>query len=123
MTTTAGAKRLIEAKYEAEEIEENVYKLVFDIDGTRSQVVFVEVNDGFLLIRSPFANIDDVSPKRALDANSNTQLGLQLKFGVYYITHMVPLDDLDKSELDVGLGAVAAVADICESALSKGDVY
>lgn len=97
-------------------------KLIFDLDEGRSQLVFVFVDEFKVQYLSPFASIDDVTPKQALEANSEFSVGMQIVDNhLYVVKHVAPLADLDASEIAEGFELVANIADQLEKKLVGGD--
>lgn len=123
MATEKEIKKFIESKYNFDVLENGVYKLVMDGDDGRSQLVFVEVTDTWLNVFSPFANMDDVTPKQALTANSDYILGMQTLGDTYCVKYVVLIADLDENELVDGIEFTASIADRLEADLVGGDKF
>jgi hypothetical protein len=72
-------------------------------------------------VSSPFAKTEDVTPKQALKAIENSAFGIGTLGDWYVVRHVVPLPDLDESEIIVGLEVVAGIADEVEEEIVGGD--
>lgn len=118
MATQQEAINYIKANYNTAPLEDGGLKLTFDLGEGRSQLAFVEVNEVNVIYSSPFASVDDVTAKQALEANSQYSLGMQIDGTVYVIRHVAPLADLDASEMSDGFFLVANIADLLEKQLS-----
>jgi hypothetical protein len=123
MATIAEIKKFLENTYNYEVLESGTYKIIMDGDGGRSQLVFVEVNDTWLNVLSPFAEMDDVTPKQALLANSEYILGMQTLGDTYCVKYVALIADLDESEVVTGIEYAAGIADQLERELVGGDKF
>ena len=123
MATQQEVRNFIKSNYNCDELDNGSFKTVFDLGGGRSQLVFLTVNDYNVQYQSPFASVDDVSAKQALEANSEYNLGVQLQGDYYMIVHLAPLADLDASEIGEGFEYVTSVADALEKKLVGGDQF
>lgn len=123
MATIAEIKKFLENTYSYEVLESGTYKIIMDGDGGRSQLVFVEVNDTWLNVLSPFAEMDDVTPKQALLANSEYILGMQTLGDTYCVKYVALIADLDESEVVTGIEYAAGIADQLERELVGGDKF
>lgn len=121
MATQQEVRNFIKSKYRCEEINGGTLKFIFDLDAGRSQLVFADINDSNIQYLSPFATVNDVTAKQALEANSNYSVGMQLVGEQYMIKHLAFLADLDESEIENAFGVVANVADELEQKLVGGD--
>ena len=121
MATQLEAINYIKSNYRHDVLDNGILKLIFNLDGGRSQLVFADVTDVNIQYLSPFASIDEVTPKQALDANSKYSIGMQLVGNQYMIKHVAFLADLDASEITEGFSLVAIIADELENQLVGGD--
>ena len=103
MATQQEVRNFIKSKYRCEEITGGTLKFIFDLDAGRSQLVFADINDSNIQCLSPFATVNDVTAKQALEANSNYSVGMQLVGERYMIKHLAFLADLDESEIEMNL--------------------
>ena len=70
MATQSEVLNFIKSNYETEVLSGGDLKLVFDLGGGGSQLAFVDVTESNAQFSSPFATLDDVTAKQALEANS-----------------------------------------------------
>jgi hypothetical protein len=123
MASKHEATNFIKSTYRCEEISGGTLKFVFELDGGRSQLVFADVNDSNIQYLSPFASVNDVTAKQALEANADYSVGMQIVGDQYMIKHLAFLADLDESEIDGGFRLVANVADKLEQKLVGSDKH
>lgn len=121
MATAAEAKQFIEANYNLEVLGDGNFKIIFSGDSGRTQLVFVDINDINVQVYSPFATVEDVTPKQALAANAEYGIGMQLLGNYYVVKHYMFLADLDADEILEGLRLVAGIADDLEKELVGTD--
>ena len=122
MATQKEVKSYIEKNLNSASLGDDMFKIVYDLGNDRSQVVFVQVASKSLYIASPFASSEDVTPKQALKAIEEYSFGIGTFADWYVVRHVVPLADLDESEIIHGLEVVAMIADEVEDSLVGGDV-
>ncbi len=123
MATQQEAINYIKPNFNTEPLEDGGLKLTFDLGEGRSQLAFVNVNESNVLYGSPFASVNDVTAKQALEANAQFSLGMQMVGDVYVVKHVAPLADLDASEISDGFFLVANIADLLEKELVGGDRF
>ena len=121
MATQNEVLNFIKSNYETEVLSGGDLKLLFDLGEGRSQLAFVDVTELNAQFSSPFATVDDVTAKQALEANAEYSVGMQLIGNWYVIKHVVPLADLDASEVSTAFELVANIADMLEKKLVGGD--
>jgi hypothetical protein len=121
MATAAEAKQFIESNYDFKILEDQSYRIIFNGDDGRTQLVFVDVNDTNIQVSSPFASVEDVTPKQALTANAKFSLGMQLMGDYYIVKYFMLLADVDSSEILDGFRLAAAIADDLEKELVGAD--
>jgi hypothetical protein len=107
----------------AEDIGDSRFKLLYDMGNSRSQLVFVFVGEVGMTVVSPFAKTEDVTPKQALNASQDFGLGIGIFDELYVIKTIVPLADLDESEIHTSFDLVGSIADELEEALVGGDAF
>jgi hypothetical protein len=122
MATKLETLKYINDNYNSEPIGDNALKFVFEINGGRTQLVFAAVFDDVLLIDSPFATVDDVNANIAFKLAEESILGIRRVGDHYSVRHVVPLADVDGSEIDLGLQLAAEAADQLESEVG-GDKF
>ncbi len=123
MASQQEAIDFIKSNYRFDELQGGMLKFVFDLDGGRSQLVFVIVGETIVEYFSPFGDVSDVTAKQALDAISGYSFGMQLVDGQFVVKHVVFLENLDASEIKDGFQIVASIADELENKLVGGDNY
>jgi hypothetical protein len=123
VATQAEVKQFIESNFDHEVLGSGLYKMIFNGDDGRSQLVFAAVNESNIQIHSPFATVEDVTPKQALTANADYSMGIQLMGEYYVVKHFVGIDDVDASEIKEGLSLVCLIADELEQKLIGGDKF
>jgi hypothetical protein len=123
MATQQEAISFIKSNFKTEPLDGGGMKLIFDLGGGRSQLSFVEVSESNVQFSSPFASLDDVTAKQALEANSEFSLGMQIMGNFYVVKHVAPLADLDASEINEAFELVANIADMLEKRLVGGDNF
>jgi hypothetical protein len=123
MATVSEVREYLESKYEVQQVSEDFYQFLTYPDDDRSQMVYFDIGERYLRISSGFADVKTVAPMKVLEANSKIHLGVQLHDGIYFLTHVIPMADLDPSEIDTGLLDVAVFADILEEQLTGRDDY
>ena len=90
MATQSELISFIESKYNCT-FDGDSAKLVWSwTSDDRTQLVWVQVTDGFMRCTSPFARLDDVTPRQALEANASWQVGMQLQ-GDFYVIYCLSL--------------------------------
>ena len=117
MAIVAEAKQFIESNYDFKILEDQSYRIIFNGDDGRTQLVFVDVNDTNIQVSSPFASVEDVTPKQALTANAKFSLGMQLMGDYYIVKYFMLL----ASEILDGFRLTAAIADDLEKELVGAD--
>lgn len=124
MASAKEIRKFIESEFETEYLEDlGMHRMLLELADERSHIVLVAVNDEFFEVISPFANFDDVTPKRALEVASNRLLGIQVYGESYFVKHVVPVQDIDESEVITGIQMAAIVADTLEQDLGLGDNF
>jgi hypothetical protein len=120
MATKQEAIEYLKSKYNVEQQTDSAYTMAWDYEGAkRSQIVFIEFFDTYILVSSPFAKVGQISADQAFD--SGLPWGVVKSGGFYCFSHAVLLADLDSSELDVPLSIMATFADGYEDTLGLGD--
>lgn len=132
MATWADAKAFFHSNFKLEELSDELLKIVFGLDGLRSQVVLVGVTtantgDGdeeWLDLSSPFASVNDVDPMVALKfLEGRVCGGLGLVGDFLVLTHSLPLVNADPNEIIAPLRVLAVLADHLEQELTGGDKF
>ncbi len=120
MATLNEAMAHIRANYVYEETD-LALKLEFTTDGNRSQVVWAGGTDDLLFVFSPFAV--GTKPEIILSLTADHFFGIgRINGDVYVVRHVLPLADVDASEIEIALKLVASEADKLESQIG-GDRF
>ncbi len=122
MATKIEVMNFLNQKYNFDQVSENLVKFVFDVESGRTQLVFAYVNDDFMVISSPFASEDAITPNLAFKLAEDSLFGIKKIGGMYQVTHVVPMADVDESEIVLGLALAANAADGLESSVG-GDGF
>lgn len=121
MATQAEAVNFLKSNFKCEAISENLFKVLVEYEENRSQLVFVGIFETVITLNSPFASEDDLSAKQALNAVSDGLFGLKVIGGLYSISNLLFVEDLDASEMNKGIYFIAKTADDLEKSLVGGD--
>lgn len=115
MATQQQAIDFMKSNYKAEVLGDGtLFKLIFDIDDGRTQIVYAQFNEHFICFSSPFASTEDMTPKQALSAAEDWLCGVRVIGDFYYLRNVAPLENLDESELADNMMLVAFAADKIE---------
>ena len=120
MATRAEVIDHIRSYNDVEDMGDGQFKVLWELDGGRSQVVFMMVLDLFLVFVSPFASQDDLTAGKAI--------GMAKIFGVceigdyYALRNVSLLEDLDESEIVDMAMVIAMRADAIEEEIG-GDRF
>lgn len=113
MATRAEVIQKIRSYGDVEDLGDGSFKVLWELDGGRSQIVFMNVNDMMLMFVSPFASKDDIT--------ASTAIGMAVIFGVcevgdfYALRNVSLIEDLDESEIVNMAMVIAMRADALES--------
>ena len=122
MATKVETLSYLTQNYRAEETGDEVLKFVFEIDESRTQLLFAAVINDLLIMDSPFASTEDINANIAFKLAEESVLGVKRVGDVYTIRHVIPIADIDESEIDLGLHLTAQTADQLESEVG-GDSF
>ncbi|WP_395245179.1 hypothetical protein ACGGZK_05095 [Agromyces sp. MMS24-K17] len=129
MTTWSDAKRYIHSNYRAEDVDDNLIKLVFETTNLRSQIVFVahdSTGNGteWIRVNSPIGNVEQIDLKSAAVRLSDKIVGGLVIYGdLVFVTNGVPLENLDTNELVEPMLRVLSIADELEAEFLGTDVH
>jgi len=122
-------KSYIGANYTIASDDGNLIKLVFELEGGRTQMVLVTYNAThagieFAMISSPIAEVGTVDLVPLLREASERVVGGVVAYGNnLMLRHAVPLADLDASDFDTPLQLVTAAADSIEAKFLGTDEF
>jgi hypothetical protein len=109
------------ANYPFEQLMDDLLQVEFTIEDSRSQQVFVWVDETFALLQSPFSQEDAITADEALEAAGHCNFGVRRFAGCFVLSHLILLKDLDESELVDGMLSLIVMADEIEESLSDTD--
>ena len=121
MATKQQAIDFMKSKYTVEDLGDDMFKMLFNLQNGRSQLIFASFNDSWIQFSSKFASVDELTPKQALEASSDWICGIQLIGEGYFVRNVVSLKDLDESDFVENLELVMNVADSIEEKSVGGD--
>ncbi len=110
----------ITSNFQAESLGDNEFSVVKAWNDGRSQLVFATVGTEILQVASPFAKLSDISAEQALNANDSA-FGVGKVLDWFAVKHVVPMADVDASELALAFSIVSEIADELEKKLGLGD--
>lgn len=119
----------IASNYKIADDQGSFLKLIFGVNGDRSQVVFVHHisnNSGeqWAAVESPIGPVAKVSLPDALEAISETVCGGLSRIGdLLTVRDSFPLANLDINEFEAPLHHVIGIADGLEAQFAGGDEY
>jgi hypothetical protein len=130
MANWQALRNYIQSRYTVADDRGNIMRLLFELDGGRSQTVFVskcgEIEGGeWADVWTPVAKESQVSLRDLMLRNSQTVvggLGL-LDDGTVIFRHSFPLADLDASEFEAPLSVAVLFGDRLEHELTGRDVF
>ena len=123
MATKQQAIDFLNSKYTTQDLVDDTFKLEFNINSGRTQVVLIEINDNWLIMGSAFATAEDLTPKQALEAAGEWICGIQMTGDTYIVRNVLPIEDLDESELQNGMHLVLEVADNLEQKYTNKNTF
>lgn len=126
MTTWNDLVAFVNSNFKYEAISSDSLKLVFEIDGMRSQLVFLthqrHGDDSWVVINSPIGKIADVDLPRALAMIGDAVVGGLSSIGdLLTVRDAAPLEDMNGDELLRPMRQVVLVADAIEKELVGSD--
>ena len=121
MASKAEVISFLKANYNLEEMQPGMFRMLFEQENGRSQMLFAGVFDSFIRVDSPFGALDTIDLAAALDESSILGLGAVGSFAT--VRHLILTENLDPSEIFDSFGLVAEVADSLEAKFTKGDAF
>ena len=130
MATWSDVKTFVHNNYKADDLSDEVMKMVFETADLRSQLVFLTHYtlaggaEDWVAVESPFAEIGNVDLGKALEEAGNLVCGgLSKVNSMVTLKHSVPLENLNINELQRPLALVVNSADALEKSLVGGDKF
>jgi hypothetical protein len=107
----------IKSNYSTEDLGNGGLKMEFNIDSNRTQLIFVHSTELMLLVASPFAQ--NISSDLAFQAAETSIFGVKKLNDLYVLHHVIPVGDIDASEIEFGLKVLALQADELDSKFGR----
>jgi hypothetical protein len=130
MATWRDFTAFVKSSYEIAQEQPGMIQLLFDLDGGRSQAVYLwrrqlmKGAEEWLVIESPFAESGKVDLQTVLEEAGNLVCGGVVVVGRFVTyRHAVPLANLDTNEFKRPLQLATLAADRLERTLGSGDDY
>lgn len=120
MASQAETINFIKSNFKCDDLGDNVLKVLVSWNDGRSQLVFATVGTEIMQVASPFAQLSDISAEQALNANQSA-FGVGKVADWFAIQHVVPMADLDASEISIAFNSIGEIADELEKKLGLGD--
>ena len=120
MATQKEAIQFILDNFPSEKISDSLVKIVKSWDDGRSQLIFADVREEVISVLSPFAESSAISAQQAINAN-DTVFGVGMAGDWFALKHVVPLENVDASEMAVAFNLLSELADDIEKKLGLGD--
>lgn len=119
MATRAEVIQHIRSYSDVEEFENGMFRILYELEGGRTQNLFIFVEDHLLIMVSPFATIDEITASTAFDFA--TIFGIAVFNDWYVIRNVSLLADLDEGELVEMAALIASRADEFEEQIGGDD--
>lgn len=123
MATWTQIKQFLYQNYTVQSDDGEMMTLVIGVMDNRTQLVTVMLGESSILINSPVASIGEVTAERMLAATEGCLLGVKRLAGMYMVSAVAPIGDMDEEELNTPLLYAALTADGIEQTLGIGDKY
>jgi len=120
MATWKQIKDFIRSNYSLQEDEGDFFQMTFEVDNSRTQVVFIQKTKSasgilWVQISSPIGFIEDDEINDALEMLNDKICGGMVKIGErHFIRECMPIDDLSPEQFVAVLEIVVGVADEME---------
>jgi hypothetical protein len=115
MATKSEIRNYIKDNFKYEDTESiDSLKVFVELQSGRSQMSFVLITDIGIAVHSIFAHKEDLTPAQALNLGDSHLLGIAYLLDYYAVTHFIPSEDVDASEIRKGILFCALQADKME---------
>jgi hypothetical protein len=122
MATMAEVEGFLTKKFNLKKEDEKKYYGRWPMPNNRSQLVLIDIYDDKLVLSSPFAEVSALPWPAAMKAADEFVFGVVvLGSGHYCLRHVIPLADIDESEVEWGLDVMSWCADHLEKNTVGGD--
>ena len=125
VATWQDVKTYIYRNYVVHEDRGHLLVLLLDMDGGRSQFVFVSgaPDSDLISISSPIGSVEVIDGNVLLSLSSNRVMGIRQTAGIYSVGAPLLLADLSATLMDTLIALIAEDADSYERDLGLGDRY
>ena len=130
MATFESVRNYLQNNYRTEDLQSGALKLIFDLDEGRSQVVIVgwggesPEDATWCDFHSPIGDFADVNLRAAVEATPRWVAGgISSWGGVATLRVSVPLENLDRNEIEDPLRVVCLAGDQMERQLTGKDTF
>lgn len=120
MATQEEVRNFVIDRYNPRESEDGTLIATF-VDAGRSQQTFINVYDSSIEVQSAFARTSDITDAQAFEISKDSALGIGKVPGFYVVKNVMPIKDLDTSEIILAIEMPTVFADDFEKALGLGD--
>jgi len=121
MATIAELEGFLTKEFDLRKSGEGRYDGVWLTLNNRSQMVLLNVFDKKLVVSSPFAKVSELPLPAAMKAAARFVFGVVVYEDHYCLRHVIPLADIDESEVEWALNVISACADQIEQDTVGGD--
>lgn len=121
MATMAELEGFLTKKFELRKSGEGRYDGTWLTLNNRSQMVLLDVFDEKLVVSSPFAKVSELPLPAAMKAAVEYVFGVVVYEDHYCLRHVIPLADIDESEVEWALNVISVCADQIEQDTVGGD--
>ena len=121
MATMAELEGFLTKKFDLRKSGEGRYDGTWLTLNNRSQMVLLDVFDKKLVVSSPFAKVSELPLPAAMKAAVRFVFGVVVYEDHYCLRHVIPLADIDESEVEWALNVISACADQIEQDTVGGD--
>ncbi|WP_062530257.1 hypothetical protein [Demequina rhizosphaerae] len=128
MTTWNNVVAFVGGNYKYEAVSDSLLKLLFTVDGGRSQIVFIERTEAggveWVQFHSPIGEANRLNLAEVATALGEKVVGGLIIMGEKaFVTTSIPLMNLDANEVVQPLEKVMAIADLLEAKFLGVDVH
>jgi hypothetical protein len=123
MATVTEALDYIKSHYNTSLTSETsgVLSFKFEFSDGRSQMLFVagQSESAFLSLFTPFAMVAEQEANVVLEKMENYPFGVKMMGDLYGLAHVLPVKDLDLSEIEWSIQLLASSGDVAEEAFTS----
>jgi hypothetical protein len=120
LSNVEATRKFIIENYDCEEFPNGGLKISLEFPDGAIQVVTLQVDEvsgeEYLFLGAPFATNNDLSAEQALNlASRAAPFGVGIVGDYFVLRHLIPLGDVDPSEIQFGIGYLAGQATVLTS--------